>query len=242
MKRRPTYPSSSSSRSPASATPAGRPPSASSRRAVIATSLPRSRLRVVCLVVELALGDASKPLATYAHVVELISETTERARALVVKGKNASQFVVQAQLVALIEHAFCERLPFPRRVASARRDDFAPPTSDGDGADASSGGGGGEFDLWEKAMYGMADDPKFKMVTQRSVLQKLKELLQTYLVACIVQVRSTKHGAPNRTERTTADNVDPSAQRFDAREGMSWSRPARGFFGRDGSISIQRRR
>ena len=40
---------------------------------------------------------------TAISLIELVSETTERARALVRKGKNAPRFVVQAQLVALIE-------------------------------------------------------------------------------------------------------------------------------------------
>ena len=142
-------------------------------------------------------------------------------RALVVKGKNSSLLVVQAQLVALIEHAFCERLPFPRRVehstrASAHGSDGGDDdtTTDGDSsadaeaaAAASHASEGGEDDLWATAMNHGAPskDPKFKMVTQRTVLQNLQELLQTYLVARIVQVNESS-GAPN--ERTNQRGED----------------------------------
>ena len=83
-------------------------------------------------------------------------------------------------------------------AARAARTAAAPHASDGGADDNGDGGvggdvapsggvGGGDDDLWEKAVRS-TPDPKFKVVTQRRVLQQLKELLQTYLVARIVQV------------------------------------------------------
>ena len=171
-------------------------------------------------------------------------------RALVIKGKNSSLLVVQAQLVALIEHAFCERLPFPRRVehstcATAHGSDGGDDdtTTDGDSsadaeaaAAASHASGGGEDDLWATAMNHGAPskDPKFRMVTQRTVLQNLQELLQTYLVARIVQVNES--GAPNERTNQRGDDIDRSA-RLCCMPEMSWSRSARGFFALHGADS-----
>jgi hypothetical protein len=111
--------------------------------------------------------------------------------------------VVQAQLIALIEYVFCERLPFPRRVERLTRSSRRSAASThgaraGDGDDdvaTSANGGSGDDgsapdnddDLWEKAVR--RPDIKFKKAMQRKVLTELKELLHTYLVARIVQVR-----------------------------------------------------
>lgn len=108
----------------------------------------------------------------------------ERVRALVRKGKSAPTPVVDQQLIALTEHVFCERLPFPRRVVEPATATTAINSSHANGGDD---GGGGGYDLWEKAVR--SPDPKFKKVTQRRMLQQLNDLLQTYLVACIVRVR-----------------------------------------------------
>ena len=116
----------------------------------------------------------------------MIDDTMDRVRALVRKGKSAPTAVVDQQLIALIEHVFCERLPFPRRVETNAED---PNNTEANKSSTRASGGGGEggYDLWEKAVR--SPDPKFKKDTQRRVLQQLKDLLQTYLVACIVRVR-----------------------------------------------------
>ena len=139
---------------------------------------------------QLAVGDAATPILSYARVIEMIEVTTKRVRGLVRKGKSAPVLVVGQQLIALIEHTFCERLPFPRRVEPLSADADAKGGANSSSPLSADRGRGGavDGDLWAKAMRGKAD-PKFKRAAQRRVLQQLYDLLQTYLVACIVQVR-----------------------------------------------------
>ena len=114
---------------------------------------------------ELSLGRAREPVQSYVQLCELVSECAERTRALVSKSSLAPPLVVHQQLLALVEHAFANQLPLPRRTQ-------LPPSP---GAVAGRGGAG-DVNLWTRAVT--QNDPRFKRAMQRRMLTELHEVRQ----------------------------------------------------------------